>query len=319
MNTFDTLICFFFFSLWGRNTGLINAEILGRTGKEGGNITVKCKFSFSGKKKIFCKEPCEQGDILIETTDVTAESGRYSIEYKEGMYPVRSTILYVSITKLNKSDAGKYRCGLHRSYTANPTYWEIEITVEEAPISSQPTTTVQPFSASVPSASTETTTQSVSSSTGSCTPPSAPPEASGELLYVGLSLAVMIVVLLAAALILCRKRTSKPKDHLVDTMNPNGIEDNRVYEEIREEDRRSTSPPVDISSLYTSVKYTKQNETTDVYSFATAATSQETAEDASNKLIYSEVHFDEASLSSAACGETDNVIYSVRGAEGPPR
>nr|XP_040049505.1 uncharacterized protein LOC120829459 isoform X3 [Gasterosteus aculeatus aculeatus] len=298
MNTFDTLICFFFFSLWGRNTGLINAEILGRTGKEGGNITVKCKFSFSGKKKIFCKEPCEQGDILIETTDVTAESGRYSIEYKEGMYPVRSTILYVSITKLNKSDAGKYRCGLHRSYTANPTYWEIEITVEEAPISSQPTTTVQPFSASVPSASTETTTQSVSSSTGSCTPPSAPPEgtkttqktqtttASGELLYVGLSLAVMIVVLLAAALILCRKRTSKPKDHLVDTMNPNGIEDNRVYEEIREEDRRSTSPP---------------------------------AEDASNKLIYSEVHFDEASLSSAACGETDNVIYSVRGAEGPPR
>uniref|UniRef100_G3P8I7 Uncharacterized protein n=2 Tax=Gasterosteus aculeatus TaxID=69293 RepID=G3P8I7_GASAC len=96
----------------------------------------------------------------------------------------------------------------------------------------------------------------------------------------------MIVVLLAAALILCRKRTSKPKDHLVDTMNPNGIEDNRVYEEIREEDRRSTSPP---------------------------------AEDASNKLIYSEVHFDEASLSSAACGETDNVIYSVRGAEGPPR
>lgn len=54
------------------------------------------------------------------------------------------------------------------------------------------------------------------------------------------------------------------------------LQDNRVYEEIREEDRRSTSPPVDISSLYTSVKYTKQNETTDVYSFATAATSHET-------------------------------------------
>ncbi|XP_077946338.1 uncharacterized protein LOC144388735 isoform X2 [Gasterosteus aculeatus] len=280
MNNLETLICFLFFTLGSRNTGLINAEI--RTGKEGGNITVGCKFSFSGKTKIFCKEPCEQGDILIETTDVTAESGRYSIEYKEGTFLVRSTVLYVSITKLNKSDAGKYRCGLHRSYTANPTYWEIEITVEEA---------------SVPSASTETTTQSVSSSTGSCTPPSAPPEgtkttqktqtttASGELLYVGLSLAVMIVVLLAAALILCRKRTSKPKDHLVDTMNPNDTEDNRVYEEIREEDRRSTSPP---------------------------------AEDASNKLIYSEVHFDEASLSSAACGETDNVIYSVRGAEGPP-
>ncbi|XP_077946355.1 uncharacterized protein LOC144388737 isoform X2 [Gasterosteus aculeatus] len=176
MNVLDTSICFFFFSLGSRNTGLINAEILVQTGKEGGNITVACKFKLSGKTKIFCKEPCEQGDILIKTTDVTAESGRYSIEYKEGRYPVRSTRLYVSITKLNKSDAGKYRCGLDRSLTVSPSYRGIEITVEEAPISSQPTTTVQPLSASVPSASTETTTQSVSSSTGSCSPPSAPPE-----------------------------------------------------------------------------------------------------------------------------------------------
>lgn len=118
-------------ALGSRNTGLINAEILVQTGKEGGNITVGCEFSFSGKTKIFCKEPCEQGDILIQTDEVTAESGRYSIEYKEGTYPVRSTILFVSITKLNKSDAGKYRCGLDRSLTFSPSYWEIEITVEE--------------------------------------------------------------------------------------------------------------------------------------------------------------------------------------------
>ncbi|XP_062416632.1 CMRF35-like molecule 8 isoform X2 [Pungitius pungitius] len=290
MNNFDTLICFFFFSLGGRNTGLINAEILVHTGEEGGNITVGCFFTFSGKTKFFCKEPCEQGDILIKTEEDTAESGRYSIKYKE----VGSKVIYVTITKLIKSDAGKYRCGLDRSFLPSSSS-EIEITVEEV--------TVQPSPASVPSASTETTTQSVSSSTGSCTPPSAPPEGTkttqktqttkGGLLYVGLSLAVIIVVLLAAALILCRKRASKPKDHPVDTIYPNHTEDNRVYEEIREEDRRSSSAPVDISSLYTSVKYNTQNEveTTDVYSLATAATSHETGD-------------------SASCGERDNVIYS---------
>lgn len=104
--------------------------MLVRTGKEGGNITVACEFSFSGKTKIFCKEPCEQGDILIQTDEVTAESGRYSIKYEHRKF-WKYPIMYVSITKLNKSDAGKYRCGLDRSYIANPTYWEIEITLEE--------------------------------------------------------------------------------------------------------------------------------------------------------------------------------------------
>ncbi|KAM8863419.1 uncharacterized protein AB9W97_018262 [Spinachia spinachia] len=314
MNIFDTLFWFFFFTLGGR--GLINAEILLRTGEEGGNVTVGCDFTFPGSKRIFCREPCEQGDILIETDQATAESGRYSLEYKKESFWT-SSVLYVSITKLKKSDAGKYRCGFDRSFLLS-SYVEFELTVKKAPISPQPTVT---------------TTQSVSSSTGSFTPPSAPPggakttrearttTTTGGLLYVGLCLAVMIVVLLAAALILYRKRASKPKDRLVDTLYPNDTDNNRVYEEIREEDGRSTSPPVDVSSLYTSVKYTKPNEaqTADIYSLATAATSQKTDEDASRELIYSEVHSDEAPLGSASRGETDSVIYSVPRAGGPAR
>ncbi|XP_075953222.1 uncharacterized protein LOC142955809 isoform X2 [Anarhichas minor] len=326
MDVRQTLICFFFFTLRGRNTGLINAEIIS-TGTEGGNITVACTFTFSGRKKIFCKQPCEEGDILIETEDVTAQRGRYSITYTEGAFPVRSTVLYVSITKLTKSDTGKYRCGLHRSLPL-PSYQDIEIRVEEAPISSKPNVTLKPLSASVPSASTQNTTQ-LSSSTGSYTPSSASPEgnqqsqkdqtpaaATGVLMYVGLSLAVMIVVLLAAVVIFCRKRASKPKEPPVETEYANVTEANRVYEDIREEDRRSTSPPVEVSTLYTYVKYTKPHavETSDEYSLATAATSQKPIEDASSKLIYSDVDFADgpaASLHSAPCGNADNVIYSV--------
>lgn len=52
----------------------------------------------------------------------------------------------------------------------------------------------------------------------------------------------------------------------------------RVYEEIPEVDTQSTSPPVEVSTVYSSAKYTKPNgvETTDEYSLATdpAACSQ---------------------------------------------
>ncbi|KAK9515215.1 hypothetical protein VZT92_025879 [Zoarces viviparus] len=258
MDVRQTLICFFFFTLRGRDTGLINADIIGRTRTEGGNITVQCDFNYSGRKKIFCKQPCEERDILIETEDVTAQRGRYSISYEEGAFPARYTVLYVSITKLTKSDEGKYRCGLHRSFISS-SYQDIEIRVEEAPISSKPNVTLQPLSASVPSASTQTTTQ-LSSSTGSYTPSSASPEgtqqsqreqtpAAGVLLYVRLTLVIMIIVLSTAVLIICRKRASDPKEPPVEAVYANITEANRVSEEIREEDEESRTPPLEMSAV----------------------------------------------------------------------
>uniref|UniRef100_A0A3Q1KHN6 Immunoglobulin V-set domain-containing protein n=1 Tax=Anabas testudineus TaxID=64144 RepID=A0A3Q1KHN6_ANATE len=92
------------------NTGLSNSEEL-HTGTEGGNITVVCTFSFSGHRKLFCKEECTTGNILIETTNNRAQRDRYSIEYKEG-----SNIMYVSITQLKKSDSGWYTCSLDRTF-----------------------------------------------------------------------------------------------------------------------------------------------------------------------------------------------------------
>ncbi|XP_051280317.1 uncharacterized protein LOC127376922 isoform X36 [Dicentrarchus labrax] len=306
MKVCHTLICFFFLSLQDGNIRLINAEIPVRTGSKGGNITVKCSFSFSGSRKIFCKRECEGKDILIETYNNRAQSGRYSIEYKEGTFPASKTILYVSITKLTKSDSGRYRCWLDRAVFKDSTR-DFELRVEDAPTTSKPkrkTTTKAPFTPSVPSASTPTTTQ-----TSAAGP--------GLLLYVSLTLVVMIIVLSAAVLIFCRKRASKPKEPPVETEYANGTEQtNRVYEEIREEDKQSRSPPAEISTVYTYAKYSKPNavETTDEYSLITAAGPQNQTEDDPSKLTYSEVDFSNgaaASLHSAPRGDADNVVYSV--------
>ncbi|XP_051280328.1 uncharacterized protein LOC127376922 isoform X47 [Dicentrarchus labrax] len=287
MKVCHTLICFFFLSLQDGNIRLINAEIPVRTGSKGGNITVKCSFSFSGSRKIFCKRECEGKDILIETYNNRAQSGRYSIEYKEGTFPASKTILYVSITKLTKSDSGRYRCWLDRAVFKDSTR-DFELRVEDAPTTSKPkrkTTTKAPFTPSVPSASTPTTTQT---------------SAAGP----------------AAVLIFCRKRASKPKEPPVETEYANGTEANRVYEEIREEDRQSRSPSAEISTAYTYAKYSKPDavETTDEYSLITAAGPQNQTEDDLSKLTYSEVDLSNgaaALLHSAPRGDADNVVYSV--------
>ncbi|XP_045912808.1 uncharacterized protein LOC123975391 isoform X2 [Micropterus dolomieu] len=325
MKVHHTLICFFFLTLQDGKTGLINAEI--HNGIEGGNITVKCSFTFSGSRKIFCRNECEEKDILVETAGDRAQSGRYSIEYTGRVFS--SELMNVSITNLTKSDSGRYRCRLDRDW-APDSYEEFVIRVEDAPITSKPNWTPRPLSTSVPSASTLTTTQSLSTSSKSSTPSSASPEATkqthqehttpaagpatGVLLYVGLILVVMIILLSAAVLIFCRKRTKEPP---VESEYANVTKPNPMYEEIRDEDRQSRSSPVEISRVKTYAKYTKPNgvETTDDdYSFVTAASSQKTTEDNSNELNYSQVDFSNAaaaSLNSSPCGKADNVLYSV--------
>ncbi|XP_063320849.1 uncharacterized protein LOC134619057 isoform X3 [Pelmatolapia mariae] len=108
-----TLVCFIFLTaLQDGNTGLVKAQTLTHRAEEGGNITVACNFYFSGSRKLFCKEKCEKGNILVETSDDAAQNGRYSIKYVKT--DTLSYIMYVSITQLNQSDSGRYRCSLDR-------------------------------------------------------------------------------------------------------------------------------------------------------------------------------------------------------------
>uniref|UniRef100_A0A3B5QAI1 Immunoglobulin subtype domain-containing protein n=1 Tax=Xiphophorus maculatus TaxID=8083 RepID=A0A3B5QAI1_XIPMA len=83
---------------------------------EGGSITAKCSFTFSGSGKFVCRDPCENGDVLIETEAAEAQKGRYSIRYTEGTFPASPTVLYVNISRLIQSDSGRYWCGLKRRF-----------------------------------------------------------------------------------------------------------------------------------------------------------------------------------------------------------
>ncbi|TDH10137.1 hypothetical protein EPR50_G00071830 [Perca flavescens] len=122
-------------------------------------------------------------------------------------------------------------------------------------------------------------------------------------------------MLSVALLIFCRMRARKPKEPPLETEYSIVTDANQVYEEIRE-DRQSTSPPVEVSTVYTYAKYTKPDvvETTEEYSLVTAPTSQKKTEDDRSDLTYSELDLPNgtaASLHSAPCGDPDNVVYSV--------
>ncbi|XP_025757254.1 uncharacterized protein LOC106097303 isoform X2 [Oreochromis niloticus] len=105
--------CSIFLYLQDGNTGL-NDETPVYEGVEGGNITVTCKFYIPGSKTLFCKDQCKKGNILIETPDYTAQSGRYSIEYEKDNF--LTPIVHVSITQLSNSDSGRYSCRLDTSF-----------------------------------------------------------------------------------------------------------------------------------------------------------------------------------------------------------
>ncbi|XP_071314922.1 polymeric immunoglobulin receptor-like [Trachinotus anak] len=109
------------------NTGLVNAQLPLYSGTEGENVTVQCYFSSSGTRKYFCKEECEPDNILVETTNDTAQRGRYSIRYSPGS--PSGGFLSVTITQLNKSDSGRYMCGLDGSLLLSK---EFEVIVVDA-------------------------------------------------------------------------------------------------------------------------------------------------------------------------------------------
>ncbi|XP_042071632.1 uncharacterized protein LOC102304157 isoform X2 [Haplochromis burtoni] len=326
-----TLLCFIFLTLQDGNTGLVKAQTRTHRAEEGGNITVACSFYLPGSRKLFCKEKCEDGNILVETSDDAAQNGRYRIKYVK-TYITSYPTLYVSITQLKQSDSGRYRCSLDRVLLTDGNS-DFELIVTEASTTSTPNGTLRPFSASVflSSASTPPTAQSLSSTSGSSTPSSAstphkmettqslsstPSSAFTEtkharsdvLIYVGLILLIMIVVLSAALLICCMKsRTTKPRGPPVETEYADTQAD-RLYEDIGKSDIPSRSPPVEVSSVYATAKdpHSDGVENIDLYSLVTSPQNN------ADNLCYAEVHLPQIpATSSAPCGEATDVVYSM--------
>ncbi|XP_007544131.1 uncharacterized protein LOC103132289 isoform X5 [Poecilia formosa] len=271
-----TLICLFFLTLQDGEA----AETHARMGGE--NITVECKFNFTGNPILFCKENCEEEHILINTTENRADKGRYSTLYDSNY---TSASLYVSISDLKRSDSGRYRCGLGKNRSR---YHEFHLDVTEATTS---------FSSYSSSSTTQQTTTS-----------SEPKGQTDQLLYVGLSL-VLIILLATALLIYCwRKRFHQQKGRPVDT-NPPDLTINTVYEEIREDGRENKPPAGEISSVYVSVQPNKPNaaESNAIYSLASEPQCQ-----AKEEAEYSEVQMlnDDNGSNGGHLGVSDNVMYS---------
>ncbi|XP_023204614.1 uncharacterized protein LOC111611618 isoform X2 [Xiphophorus maculatus] len=302
-----TLICLFFLTLQDGDAAGTHAE------KEGGNITVGCTFSFSGSPMYFCKENCEGENILIETKENTAQKGRYSIEWVKNDF--MSYVLYVSISELKRSDSGRYRCGLG---SIARRYEDFYLDVTEASNSLEPNWTLETFTATFLSSTSVTTAATltqrlISSSSTTIQQTTILSEPNGEtflLFYLGLGLAVLIVLLATVLLIYCqRKRFHQQKGRPAET-NPTDLTINTIYEEIREEDRENKPPAGEISSVYVYVQPDKPNaaESNEIYSLASEPQGQ--AKD--GEAEYSEVQLlnDDTGSNGGHLGVSDNVTCS---------
>ncbi|KAF7641373.1 hypothetical protein LDENG_00283390 [Lucifuga dentata] len=241
MNIHHTLVCVCLLFFTG-HTGLFADRVL--RGAVGGNITAECSFKWAkNNRKLFCRNTCDGNNLLIQTNKDVDQNGRFIIEDK------RTGSFRITITRLKKSDSGWYRCGVERSVVNS--YDDFEIDVSDAPTMRKPEWTPP-----------TPTAQSSSSAPGS-TRPSDPPETAkdlqdkplgqtkptGVLLYLGVALAVLVLVFGLSMLILCRKRITKPAELPVDEDEAADTEVDGVYKV------RGHSAP--ISTVYANAKYTK--------------------------------------------------------------
>ncbi|RVE71094.1 hypothetical protein OJAV_G00070920 [Oryzias javanicus] len=77
-----------------------------------------------GGTKYLCREECN-ANILIQTNSSAAQRGRYSISYHDGA-------LKVTISRLQVSDSGRYRCGVGCPRLPDSYEEVVEIRVEKA-------------------------------------------------------------------------------------------------------------------------------------------------------------------------------------------
>ncbi|XP_029994484.1 CMRF35-like molecule 5 [Sphaeramia orbicularis] len=200
---------FFFLTLQDGNTGLVSAEIPSIYITEGETIRVECPFDssfFDTGKKMFCRNKCKNGDVLFETSNMSGQKGRYSIELMERS---SDTVMSVTITHLKESDSGLYRCVSERY--GQDEYTEFWIIVTKA------SSTLKPTTLPVTSASATTELSFSSSSTSDSEHQLKMTVDPGPATGLYMSLTVVVIVILAPLLVFCKKRTNKPAELHVDT------------------------------------------------------------------------------------------------------
>ncbi|XDV15913.1 hypothetical protein PO909_015854, partial [Leuciscus waleckii] len=95
-------------------------ELHGYSGK---HIIISCSHKLASNNiKYFCRDPCEDRDILVQSDQ--SPKGRYKLEDSG------TGTFNVTITDLQGSDSGIYWCGVDR--TGLDTYQEVNLTVSKA-------------------------------------------------------------------------------------------------------------------------------------------------------------------------------------------
>ncbi|XP_016521795.1 uncharacterized protein LOC103130976 [Poecilia formosa] len=179
--------------------------------KEGQNIRFGCKALIAGRTKYFCKDTCRE-KILVSTTGYRALRGRYGIDYQA--FPDGTAIMNVSIRNLKISDSGRYRCLLEKP-GVRLQYSDFDLIVTGASNTSDSNSTLGNFTSIFLSSTPVTTTAAtLTQNLTSIIPKTVkqtrttvkPKDETDQLLYVGLSLAILIILLATALLIYCRRK-----------------------------------------------------------------------------------------------------------------
>ena len=112
--------------------GFWTTEAVSVEGVLGRDVTIKCSHTDAKSNvKYFCKDPCEDEDVLITSRQISR--GRYKI-IDEG------NTFYVTISRLTEGDTGTYRCGIERSLW--DTFNKVVLTVVKGELSPRCTGTV---------------------------------------------------------------------------------------------------------------------------------------------------------------------------------
>ncbi|CAJ1052721.1 CMRF35-like molecule 5 isoform X1 [Xyrichtys novacula] len=219
-------------------------------GRVGGHLTFKCSnwnvsSNVKHNVKYFCSNPCKNDKQII----VKAESEKSKL--KDRIEIVNSgEILYVTFFNLQKSDSGKYYCGVERG--GWDSYIEVDLTVKDAKPSRPKKTpeTVSDMETTSPSASTNGSTvftdmPTTNETLNMTTSIASASHGAGYALYLIVGLIGLITLLMAGLILTIRiikkrmvdiampqqqpPRMDGDPDQVYQSLNPVAIDQDQVY------------------------------------------------------------------------------------------
>ncbi|XP_051983060.1 trem-like transcript 1 protein [Xyrauchen texanus] len=178
-------------------------------GYTGGSVTIRCSHGWASTNvKYFCRDPCNKKDVLVKSN--RSPNGRFRLkDFGNGDFNV-------TISELQESDSGLYRCAVERS--VKDTYKEVNLKISKesthttkpvASSKSQPSTPTSSFSKSTPELDDITLSPSLTDSVNTSSPAEVFVEA-GPLVFTAVCLTATLIIF---GVVLCVWNWQKKKSH----------------------------------------------------------------------------------------------------------